>query len=367
MLQSSSIGDARASLEIPSRAAALRAVDAMIDRAPTLEDLEHQGLHLLAARRWHELGRPVPDRLLAQQRLAVAISIAAPIVLERVRAGYDGPILLLKGPEVAIAYPDPTLRSYCDLDLLVNDAPAAQRALIRAGFEAVGAEGRYRDKHHLRPLRLRSLPLTVEVHHAPSWPRLLKPPSAAELLEASVPARFGVDGILGLPPGLHAILLAAHAWAHAPLGHLRQLLDVALVAADAGHQDWAELAAPWGAGRLWGSTAAALEALFGDARRPASLRLWARHLASVRERTVFEAHMTAWMSPLWCLSGAPAVRAGATAFAADLRPSPGERWRHKLVRTRVALAHCRRSAIWHDAVVHKRAHAAEGGEAARAA
>jgi hypothetical protein len=81
----------------------LIAVDGLIDRARTPWDLEQHGLQLLATRRWRALGRPIPQRLLAQERVAAGLSLAAPAVLERVRAACDGDLLLVKGPEAAVA------------------------------------------------------------------------------------------------------------------------------------------------------------------------------------------------------------------------------------------------------------------------
>jgi putative nucleotidyltransferase-like protein len=337
----------------PSRAAVLCTLDAMIDRARAPADLEHHGLHLLAAHRFRTLGRPVSNRLIAYERSVATISLATPAVLKRIRAAYDGDLMLFKGPEVAAVYPDPALRPYSDIDLLASDARAAQAALIAAGFEPLGDERRYAVLHHLRPLRLPGLPLLVEVHHAPKWPQGHEPPSTRELLEAAIPARCGVAGILGLPPAYHAVLLSAHAWAHAPLKHLRHLVDVALVAADIEPSDCARLAERWGASHFWEATVAALNGLFGGARSPATLRLWARHLAPVRERTVFEKHLTAWLSPLWSFPRSSGLRECAAAFVADLRPLRGEDWRDKLVRTRLALANASLGASQHDALLHE--------------
>ena len=351
----------------PSRGTVLGAVGGLIDRARTLEGLEHHGLQLLAAQRWRALGKPLPGRLLAQERLTAGISLAAAAVLKQIRAAYNGDLLLLKGPEVAVAYPDQALRPYGDVDLLVSDSDAAQLALIAAGFEPLGDERRYVRLHHQRPLRLPGLPLLVEVHHAPKWPDGLEPPSTAELLEAAEPARCGIEGILGLPAAHHAIVLAAHAWADAPLGSLRQLLDIALLAADAGRADWTGLAKRWGASHLWETTVAALNALFGSARSPTTLRLWARHLASVRERTVLEKHLTCWLSPLWCFSRSEGLRECAAAFTGDLRPLPGEPWRQKLVRTGLALRNASVSASRHFAAVQERGLDHDGPEAFRSA
>jgi hypothetical protein len=262
-------------------------------------------------------------------------------------------LLLLKGPEAAMAYPDPALRPYGDVDLLVADSRAAQLALIAAGFEPVGDEGRYVGLHHMRPLRLRGVPLLVEIHHSPKWPEGHEPPRNAELLELGVPARCGVDGILSLPPAHHAVVLAAHAWAHSPLEHLRHLLDVALVAGDAEGTNWDRLADRWGASRFWQATVDTLNAIFGGAPSPLMLRLWGRHLAPVRERTVFEKHVTSWLSPLWCFPPWDGLREAAAAFVSDLRPSHGEPWREKLVRTRLALANASVGASRHDAVLRE--------------
>ncbi len=39
------------------------------------------------------------------------ISMAAPLLLRRARAAYDGELMLMKGPEVAARYPHPSDRA----------------------------------------------------------------------------------------------------------------------------------------------------------------------------------------------------------------------------------------------------------------
>ena len=109
-------------------------------------------------------------------------------VLERVRTACDGPLVLMKGPEVAARYPDPALRGFRDVDLLAPDAPTVQRQLVAAGFEPVGVPEKYAAIHHLRPLAYPGLPLLVEVHDRPKWPARLRLPDKAELLGTAVPA-----------------------------------------------------------------------------------------------------------------------------------------------------------------------------------
>ena len=213
-----------------SRHAVFERVDDLIDRSPSLADLRHHRIELLAARRRRELGLGLPASLVAQERLSAAAALAAPVLLERVRAASDGPLVLFKGPQIARLYPDRALRSFRDLDLLVADAHATQRGLLAAGFREVGDPDLYERIHHLRPLHWPGLPLIVEIHHSPKWVDGLDAPAAAELIEAAVPCPGAPEGVLELPSAHHALVLAAHAWAHRPLSRLRDLLDIRLVA-----------------------------------------------------------------------------------------------------------------------------------------
>ena len=133
----------------------------------------------------------------------------------------------MKGPEVGARYPDPALRPCKDLDLLVENPIGVQRALRAAGFVPTGTPHLYEGIHHLRPLYLPGLPVTIEVHARPKWPDHMTAPPAAELIEAAVPSTLGVPGLLTLPVAHHAVVLAAHAWAHDPLACAGRLIDVA--------------------------------------------------------------------------------------------------------------------------------------------
>lgn len=311
---------------------------AIVERAPSLADVDRHRVQPLAAHALRERRRAVPAPLASQERVAAAAALAAPAVLARVREAADGPLVLVKGPEVARRYPGPLLRCFGDLDVIVPDAEATQRQLIAAGFEEVGDPALYEGIHHLRPLRTAPLPLSVEVHRAPKWVARLEPPSFEQLLEAAVPARCGVDGVLAPSPAAHALVLAAHAWAHRPLGRLGDLVDVALVAREADGAEIERLAGAWGLRRVWRTTARAIDALLGGGARTTALAAWARHLAGARERSVLESHLERWLSPLWALPAADARRAVAAAIRADLVPEGAEGWPRKLARTRVALA-----------------------------
>jgi hypothetical protein len=312
-------------------------VDDLVERTPSLDDLRHHRVELLAARRWRELGRELPPDLVAAERMAAATTMAAPALLERIRAASDGPLLLVKGPEVARLYPDRALRSFRDLDILVPDAPATQSQLLAAGFEETGDPRLYEQIHHLRPLFWPGLPLVVEVHHAPKWIDSLEPPPMHELIETAVASHAGPPGVLAPAPAQHALLLAAHAWAHRPLSRLRDLIDIAVVSEEAEAEAIQALARSWGMQRVWATTVRALDTVLRDGPRAASVTIWARHLRSAREQTVLESHVQNWLCALWGLPGGRALAAAAGAVGADFIPENDEGWAAKLARTRVAL------------------------------
>lgn len=318
-----------------------KGVDGLIDRADSVADLEAQGLHLLAARRWEAAGQEVPAPLSAQRSRSAWRDLLAPAVLQRAREAYDGRLLLLKGPEVARHYPS-GCRPFGDLDILAEDPEAAQCALIEAGFEQVGFHDSYYDGlHHLSQLRLPDAPEPiVEVHRYPNWLEWSDPPGSEELFSLAEPAGPGAEGYLVLPGPEHAVLVAAHGWIELPLRRILDLVDVlALTPGEEDRRAAARVAAGWGIERVWNTTCGAAEALVFDRPPPASLKVWARNLLEVRDRTVFENHMRRWLSVFWALPPRPALRALATAVAHDLMPTSEESWGNKLGRAWEAVRH----------------------------
>ena len=65
------------------QAGARAAVDRLVDRAPTLEDILSHRLDLFAARRWRVSGRPVPAELIERERRAAVGALVVPLVFER--------------------------------------------------------------------------------------------------------------------------------------------------------------------------------------------------------------------------------------------------------------------------------------------
>src|SRR5262245_40020436 len=150
---------------------------------PMLVTATEQGIHAhklgpLAAWYLRARGEPVPPSFFAEERGAAAAMLTTRPLLERVRAACDGPIVLVKGPEVARLYPGHR-RMFVDIDLIVPDVWSVQRELMAAGFVEAGWEwvmahfplDEYTEEaHHLRPLKRPELGLKVEIHKRPSWP-----------------------------------------------------------------------------------------------------------------------------------------------------------------------------------------------------
>jgi hypothetical protein len=238
-------------------------VDRLVDRVDDLQRLRFHRLHLLAQRRRRALGAEVPSELEQEAITANAVALLAQLVLAEIRRAYAGKIVVMKGPEAAASYPDPASRPYGDIDILVDDVPAAQQALLRAGFHEIGDPRVYQDIHHVRPLVKPQLPIRIELHARPKWVPWVAAPDAASLLRAAVPSATGVDGVLALPAAQHALLIAVHSWAHEPLRRALELIDVAAVAAHADAEETASLARSWGVERVWLTTAAASRAMLG--------------------------------------------------------------------------------------------------------
>ena len=106
-------------------------------------------------------------------------------------------------------------------------------------------------------------------------------------------------------------MLAAHAWAHQPLGRLGNLIDVAV---SLRRSDAAEVAAGAPLGLHADVAHHARRGPRGGrgraAARPAS-RCGRGTSAEVRERTVFEWHLKDLLAPVWGLSAPHAIAPGA--------------------------------------------------------
>ncbi len=310
-------------------------------------------LGALAARSMRLQGRSVPSSFEKEARLARTAWMTAIPLLGRIRSLCEGPLLLIKGPEVSVLYPD-RARGFVDVDLLCPDAEAVHAALRGEGFVEVDDPELFEDHHHLRPLQWPALWLKVEIHQRPMWPEGRRPPAMADIVGAAVPSLTGLRGLSAPHPAHHAVILASHAWVHEPLHTLRDLVDIAAVAARTDDETLAAVARAWGLERIWDTTYAAANALLTGRPRSLAVRVWGRHLPKVRERTVLGNQLQRWLHAFWELPVFPALRSIAAAFRQTALPYPGETWREKLIRTSHAIAHPRspvssHAEAWRDA------------------
>jgi hypothetical protein len=182
------------------------------------------------------------------------------------------------------------------------------------------------------------MPLTIELHSTVKYVEGLSAPPNDELLRLTRPSRSGVEGIEAFAPTVHAVLLAAHAWAHGPLQCLGQLIDVAAVLGD--HREEADaIARGWGCERLWRATCAAIDSLLFGRAASLPLRMWARHLRCSREPRVVERSLARIAAPAWALPP-DAVPAGVgTEILKVVRRYEWETRDDQLLRSRQALLH----------------------------
>ena len=318
------------------------AIDQILARADLTGVLAHR-LGPLAAIRLRTLDLPLPPQLEGEERAATLANLAAVPLVFKIREACDGPVLLLKGPEVGALYPRAG-RRFGDVDILTPSAETVQDSLLANGFVPGEPDFDMSDglHHHLEPVRWPTIALNVEVHSAPNWPPRAKRPPLEEILEAAVPSALQVQGVSAPHPLHHALILSSHAWRHEPLHRIRDLLDIAVVSDGLDARELDRLAAKWGMTKIWSTTTATIEALFYGGRRTVPLRSWARHLEEIRPRTVFENHLQRWVGAFWEEPPGPALARLGHELRDDIRPDAGETWGTKLGRVGRAAVNPRR-------------------------
>lgn len=325
-------------------------LDRLLDAAPPDANLHVHGLGPLAAWWLREQGEEAPEALEEQSRRSAYGTVTAAPLLRRIRAVIDGPIVVIKGPEIAALYPRPALRPYGDLDVLVEDLSRAASRLVEAGFELVGPADRILPGHHHdQPLRLKGLALAVELHRNPGWLSWQQRPTNVEVFARSVASVTGVEGVSAMPAADHALLLAAHSWRHGPYHSYMHLIDIALAREAADRGEVERLAQEWGLNGVWASTNRAIESVFfGEGEWPKGIdRVWSRHLLEMRERSLLEYYAAYWLKGL----AAPSVRTRSRAVFDDVRFSftthPWQTPRGKAKRIGEALLRARKPASEH--------------------
>lgn len=293
------------------------------------ELLRLHGIGPLAAYNLRTRGREIPSELVREERAAGAANLVAPILLARAREAYDGPLVLLKGPEVARRYPG-CARRFSDLDLLPEDAEEAQAALLAAGFRLhdtewppPGYDGRH-ESHHLQPLEWPGLALRIEIHRRVNWLKGLIGPPNREIIDAAVTGSHGIDGVLVPDPHHQAVLLAAHVWSVRAMRQLRELMDVAVYSDGLDRSELEALARRWQFAQGWRTTTAVLDWLMVEGAEPSAIKVWARYLRDLREPTVLEMHLQEYLAPWWMVPPRRALQCVLAAIAHDFSPQPGQ-------------------------------------------
>lgn len=318
-----------------------RWIGGVVTRGAGIDGLLLHKMGPLAAAWYARAGLEVPKVLHEEERAAAMGMMVARPLARRMREACEGPLLLLKGPEVAALYRGGA-RRFSDVDVLTPAAESVQAALLAAGFVEVLEEAYSSlvDHHHLHPIRYPTIWLNVEVHMSPNWPEhLTTPPPLSEILEAAVPSVLGVEGVSAPSRLHHALILASHAWRHDPVFRVRDLVDLAVLTQGISERDLDQTARRWGIGRLWRTTWGAVNALFDGRRETVAMRVIGRHLQAGRDRTVFENHLVEWLSPFWELPPGPAIAQLAQTARVEFSPGPNETWGRKLARTASAIRH----------------------------
>jgi len=307
-------------------------VDRLLDAAEDEHAIAVHSLQFLAIRRWRETGRAVPATWLDDQRLMAMVTLALPGVLRQIRSVVEGPIVLMKGPEVATLYPGTALRPFGDVDLLVQDADVAHQALLELGLSLDRERPAPDAFHHLTPLRVEYPPLKIEIHRRPNWLPWLPPPSVEELFAAAGPSRLGVVGLSTLAPEHHALTVAVHNWLHGPLLSVGGLLDSALLSRECDPAVLLRTAKRWGVDRIWQTSSRAAEALLLGEGSSLPLAIGGRHLRRVHERTMVGWQASMYLGSLWAPTPMEAVHALSTTLVDGIRLPEGHSWRTRAPR-----------------------------------
>ena len=227
--------------------------------------------------------------------------LSAVPLLERIRELHDGPCCSSRGPMSRGSTRVPRAASAIWISCSTMRRMVHETLVANGFVEVEDPDFEFTpEHHHLQPLRWPALPLLVGVHKASNWPvSVSRPPTVAEIREASVPSALGLDEVrdaLAAPsdpdPGRACM-------EPRPAAHAADPIDVAAVAAPLDERELELTAKRWGIGRIWRTTSDAIDGLFYGGRETAPLRTWARHLEGVRKQSILESHVARLLHPYW--------------------------------------------------------------------
>jgi hypothetical protein len=156
------------------------------------------------------------------------------------------PAVVVKGAALGALYPDPALRLYGDIDIMVPEAQLdiAERALNGLGYRCSAAKAWWLDRfHHLPPMLSDSGGLPVELHWRLDYEEEKGRLPAHDLWARAVPWSVHGQPALRLDPVDAALYLCRHAVVqHRVHGAFRSLCDLAQSTAGWGEGEWDTLA-----------------------------------------------------------------------------------------------------------------------------
>jgi len=210
---------------------------------------------------------PISDEQPDDWRRVAARHGVARAMLTEIREIIDGPIVLLKGLELAQLHPVPARRTFIDLDLLVPDPRAAWLRLLRAGFEQQADEPWHPRFSHAPPaLHRPGLPVAVDLHGRPNWPSWRVCP-VDEIFAAAEPGRVGLAGVSRPADRHHGLIVACHAWEEG-LPVLRDLVEIEALRRLGGAAELRHTAAEWDLAQLWARTERLIDSAVTGERPP---------------------------------------------------------------------------------------------------
>lgn len=247
--------------------AGLRQLGQVLAGAPTGPGTDWRGLAHLARRRsvsalllWqlgqgqghsqmrYDVPREVMDGLREDLYTAVARGALADRQLAAVlgalsRAGV--PAVVVKGAALGTYYPDPALRLYSDIDIMIGRErlEAAERALNDLGYRCLASRGWWLDRfHHLPPMASDSGAFLVELHWRLDYEEEKGRLPAEDLWARAVPWTVRGRPALRLDTVDEALYVCRHAVVqHKVRGAFRALVDLARVVESWGEEEWEEL------------------------------------------------------------------------------------------------------------------------------
>jgi Uncharacterised nucleotidyltransferase len=270
----------------------------------------------------------VNERDARQLMVPVLTSMA---VLETVRRESNVPLVLLKGLQIGGLYPQAWMRDTGDLDILTTDPDQLFQDLQKAGFIASHAVSDVRH-HQLPPLRDPIFGLSVEIHRRPNTGGFGNIITVEDCFADAVPSRVNMKGILAPSPNHEFVLHLAHSWADRPLGRVRDLIDLELLAQNVGGPAAAlSLARQFKLKRVWSATVSAQDWVLRDTSPSMSARVMGRHLD--REFKPSKDVFRRLLSPFCADSVSEAVRMASREMRRAFAGNPGETLFGKIKRT----------------------------------